>query len=162
MRNEEELTPADRELEEALGSLRPQRPAIDRDALMFRAGRVSAGRRGIFWQAASVALAACLAVSLARGPEVREVERIVRVPVAWVGTSSTTLAQLPDAPADGGYIRIRDIVLREGLDALPVSASAPGDAEDLRELRELLGQERKPATPKLKFSRFLKFIPMGA
>ena len=52
------LTPAELELEAALGSLRPAPPGIDRDRLMFSAGRASVRNPVRRWPAASAALAA--------------------------------------------------------------------------------------------------------
>lgn len=62
MPNEERLSPADRELEAALASLRPVAPDIHPMQMMFEAGRASArtGRR--VWQG----LAAALRLSSAR------------------------------------------------------------------------------------------------
>jgi hypothetical protein len=60
-----ELTPADRELEAALGSLTPAGTGIDRDGLMFDLGRSSGGRQLRIWQGASGLMMAVLAMLIA-------------------------------------------------------------------------------------------------
>ena len=61
MRNEEELTPAEREFQETLGGLRFADASMDRDRLLFRAGQLAARRRGRIWQASTVVLIAIAA-----------------------------------------------------------------------------------------------------
>src|SRR5688500_18394876 len=54
MSDEGNLNAAERELEAALGALRPSPAAVDRDSLMFEAGRRSVGgRRPLAWQVLS-------------------------------------------------------------------------------------------------------------
>ena len=90
MSDEQPLNPAERELEAALGALHPAQVPIDRDRMMFEAGRCSVRpRRGpIVWQTLSSALAAALVVSVSLHRQPREVERVVYVPAAT--TTSTT------------------------------------------------------------------------
>lgn len=63
MSKEYELNPAERELERALGGLKPAALNQERDRLMYRAGQASVERRNRFWPALSAGLALTLAVS---------------------------------------------------------------------------------------------------
>ena len=137
---EERLTPAESELESALRSLRPARAAIDRDRLMFQAGRASARRGGRVWLGATMALAAALGVSLVVRPGPREVVRIVRVepqPTRPKAAPSLPMIYAFVGPADwrgrGQYLKLRQEVLEKGLDALPEpeTTAAPEPREDL-------------------------------
>jgi hypothetical protein len=55
--DKDNLTPAERELEGALRGLKPAGVSIDRDRLMFAAGRASAGRSVFRWRVTSAAAA---------------------------------------------------------------------------------------------------------
>lgn len=140
---EERLTPAESELESALRSLRPARAAIDRDRLMFQAGRASARRGGRVWLGATMALAAALGVSLVVRPGPREVVRIVRVEAEAPKPEVTPARSFIAARAiragrlgRGEYLRLREEVLAKGLDALPQpeTTAAPEPREDLEKL----------------------------
>ena len=136
-----------------LANVPPHAGNLDRDALLFAAGR-AAGRRGAFWPATAVMLAglsAALAVALvARPPTVVEVVRLVSVPTP--ATPENTARQpVPDAPADTAPgpaaspdwvagMRLRQRILRDGVGALPQApwvAPSPssGDVPDLSSLR---------------------------
>lgn len=101
MSDEQPLNPAERELEAALGALHPAQIPIDRDRMMFEAGRCSAHprRRPIVWQTLSGALAAALLVSVSLHRQPRDVERVVYVPASATATTSqqspSTLAAQP-------------------------------------------------------------------
>ena len=69
MHKEEDLTPAERELESALGRLKPAASTLDRDELMFNAGRLAAGRARP-WQIFSVVLMALLLCSVLIRPDI--------------------------------------------------------------------------------------------
>jgi hypothetical protein len=120
-----------------LRRLAPAPAGLDRDALLFRAGRASA-RRGWAWPAATAlatATAASLALVLAlRPPEVQTVERPV---VVVVEKQAPTVPQLqptpPEAPSidatepeptppapgpAGRYLQVQEHLLRWGLDGL--------------------------------------------
>ena len=49
MYNEENLTPAEQELESVLGQLKPIANTLNRDVLMFNAGRATVGKK-LPWQ----------------------------------------------------------------------------------------------------------------
>src|SRR5512143_702108 len=94
MQEQNPIDPADRELEEALGALRPQGSSISREELLFRAGQRSMSARLWVWRGATAAIAALAAIALglfARpvaqpSPQIvyrdRVVERRELVPVA--------------------------------------------------------------------------------
>ena len=131
MPNENGLTPAERELEAVLGGLQPVAVAIERDRLMYRAGQSSAHRRNLAWPILSIALAMMLGVSLLHQPESQmqtvEVEKLVYIkepasPVPLMVHVATPVRQ-PDPyqlQAQASYVKLRDKVLTEGLDVLPV------------------------------------------
>jgi len=140
MQDQERLGPAERELEQALAALRPASAKIDRDRLMFLAGRTSARRRSRLWQCAAgalaVALAAALSAALYARPAPREVERVVYVTVARPPAVPAEAPAAPIATPEPGrwrgepyYLKLRDEVLAKGLDALPAPrgpAAQPG------------------------------------
>jgi hypothetical protein len=141
------MTGADRELESAMGLLKPASSGIDPAAMMFQAGR-SAGRgRQRTWQALAGVLAACLVLSLAARPAPRQVERIVYVPavqaapVATTPDVSTTDASL--ALGMGDYMKLRQQVLEHGMDALPAVQRVRGGSTEARQgVKDLLaGQD---------------------
>jgi hypothetical protein len=136
----QEHLPLDPELsavESALGSLAPARSRIDRDAVMYQAGRAStrpAILRRWGWPAVAATLAALAlgeAALLARRPEVQVVERLVVVPAPAVPSTGTVVSRETAAPerygpldrapgaAETDYERLCRQVVRYGLDALP-------------------------------------------
>ncbi len=140
MSNENGLTPAEIELEAALGGLQPVTVAIERDRLMYRAGQSSARRRNLAWPILSIALALMLGVSLMHQPETKtktvKVEKLVYIPQPAPSTQPTTrMATHTGQPdpyqiqAQANYVKLRDKVLTEGLDALPIrEVSSPQPA----------------------------------
>ncbi|MHC4627414.1 MAG: hypothetical protein ACYTDV_10580, partial [Planctomycetota bacterium] len=73
MHEEEGLTPAEHELESALGRLKPAANTLNRDALMFKAGLAAAGGRRP-WQMFSGVLTLLLLCSILIRPELRRTE----------------------------------------------------------------------------------------
>ncbi len=147
MQDEEFLTPAEHELASALGGLQPAATSIDRDRLMFRAGRASVHRRGRLWQGATGSLALALAVSLVVRPAPRQVERIVTVAQAPRTQEARRVASMDadrwprDArPIQAGYLRLRNAVLTHGVAALPTPHVSPARrVEQAESLEESLG-----------------------
>lgn len=96
-----------------LQSLRPTRPGIDRDRLLYEAGRRAArGRRG--WQVAT--LLACLTAG-ATGLAWHWAPAEVREAVVYVPTVSATLMareSAPDPLTAGMYPELRETALRTG------------------------------------------------
>lgn len=126
-------------LETALRELTP-RCELDREALMFAAGRASARARWAWpcLAAVSTAAAAVLAVILgsrpAPVPEVRVV--YVQVPAPAVADHPPPPAPGPDSsPAPGASdwppvaagMRLREHLFHWGLDGLPLPAAPPSD-----------------------------------
>ena len=150
MRNENGLTPAQKELESTLAGLTPGAVDIPRDRLMFRAGQASARRRTILWAPLSVALAVMLTTSLLirpTPPPAEYIERIVYVPVemsdSWDGALARAEPIHPARPQSHSiisYLNLRDKVLTDGVEALPkpVSTSSAEPVESLEKLLEIL------------------------
>jgi hypothetical protein len=143
--HERELT----ELEAALRRLRPVAAGVDRDELMFNAGRATAGRRAGVYASATVmvaALAAFIGAGTAwwasRSWPRAVVQVTVEKPVLRIVELSPLLPSAREAEAwtgGGDYLKLRDRVLAEGVGALPTlqsgGASAGASLEDLyREL----------------------------
>ncbi len=133
----EPLEPGLNEVAAALAALRPSPPALDRDRLLFNAGRASVSRPWA-WRiaaAASTALAAVLAAVLILRPAPPPVERVVYVrvePAPQPPPKADAPPSPPPAPAESEppaapplysspstpYTRLEDRVLRWGLDGL--------------------------------------------
>jgi len=128
------LTP----FEQALAALQPLPGALDRDRLMFEAGRSTVPRGGWMWPYATAALVLiCTALGgmmlLQRSSRI--VERIVYIPLS-PGESQSVATNPPqtvpsdeamvarasqeDWPPQPGYLSVRQQVLRWGADALPI------------------------------------------
>ncbi len=150
MRNDSSMTPQEQELEAALAGLTPAPASLDRDRLMFAAGRASIRRRTHFWQGMAAMLAVLLTVSVVA--ERRPVERssqprvAVRAPAPEVpvnvAAGPTSSIERREAEAFRQYMRTRRAVLDQGVDALPASPAVgrqPGDPPLTRDsLRDLL------------------------
>jgi len=131
-------------LSAALGGLTPAPPALNRDRLLFEAGRRAGRRRA--WPLAACAFAALsagLGLRLATVPAPAPVERVVYVPasrerqrpedeklvqppVAHAPGSpdqTTVFAAIP-RPAGADYLHLRDQVVRFGADSLPPPPAA--------------------------------------
>ncbi len=127
MQNENGLTPAEKELEAALGGLRPAGATVDRDHVMFMAGRGSVRRQRRIWQGVSTCLALMLAVSILVRPGAKEVE----VGPEYVANDTQDVREMVLAseaaePEDTESlemffegIRMRRAVIDRGVDALP-------------------------------------------
>jgi hypothetical protein len=125
--SERPLDPALTDLERALGALAPVPAALDRDRLLFEAGRRAARRRGWYWPGATAALALLAAglgtaLVLRAGPP--PVERMVSIPAAQP-TPSPDPEEDPPFASRPNYFRLREQLLTRGLEALPVSPPAP-------------------------------------
>ncbi|OHB66307.1 MAG: hypothetical protein A2Y77_06660 [Planctomycetes bacterium RBG_13_62_9] len=130
-----------------MGGLKPARASLNRDQLMFQAGRASARRRNHLWQAVTCCLGIVLAVSIVYRPAPRAVEpypsavasgRMGGSPAhavqsAWATSRPSykredTAGRGYFAPVND-YVRMRGEVLRRGIDALPTSHPAPATDE---------------------------------
>ncbi|MCI0377517.1 MAG: hypothetical protein L0215_07920 [Gemmataceae bacterium] len=126
------------ELERVLTGLQPKPPTLNRDDLLFRAGRASVRGRW-FWPATTLCLgivSACLAVVLwsqpNEGPEIRYVyvRQIVPapqgplvVPQPVPGPDAPEMEQSPPpSPLSGySYWRLQQQAVRFGVDSLPAT-----------------------------------------
>lgn len=152
--------------EAALAALAPAPAALDRDRLMFQAGRAAGGAAGWGWPAATgalTALAAALALVMVLRPPVVTETVVVHVPVEVTPAPAPPKPE-PDTPADSspvtsrpadlaalppvapGYLRLQDQILRWGLDALPAGRPA-APAEPPITVEQLLGESPRPAQP---------------
>ena len=169
MQEHEELNPAQRELEKALGSLKAAPPQIDRDAVMYRAGLVVGRRSCRRYATAATLVAAALGVTLAamHASQPKVVERIVYVPEdAGAPTAARTVEPwpMPDSTPDygrGEYLRLRQEVLAKGLSALPASSHGGGTNEQYQRLRMRLLPRPAADSPPTGFSKFWSLFASG-
>jgi hypothetical protein len=68
MQDHDRLTPGEREMEAAWRDLTPSVLSLNRDQVMFQAGRASTSRQNRLWQAVSSSLAVLLLVSIVSRP----------------------------------------------------------------------------------------------
>lgn len=139
---ENQLSAGDRELERQLKRLEPAGHGIDRDTLMFRAGRTSA-RRGLrVWKAGSGALLLLIGGlafwnSRPAGPihvsETADGGDARSTLSAEVATDASMPARGPCwTVLSGDYLRVRELVTVHGVEALPSTPyeSASSDPTD--------------------------------
>jgi hypothetical protein len=144
---DETLDPQLKALEASLQALAPRAPAIDRDRLLYRAGRASANRRAATWRAwalGSTLAAAGLGVALCfRPPRVVEVEVVRWLPApveqsapsyeqpGLVGSSAVLAAPYFDGRNEPyGQRQLRKLAFDYGADALPQGSTADPNAEN--------------------------------
>jgi hypothetical protein len=162
-------------LEAALKGLAPASVHLDRDRLLFRAGQAAVRRRVWLWPSAAAILAlttVSLAVALALRPAPGVVERtvVVRVPVPappappppprqQPAPSAPSPTPSPDRedvlarePLPEGYLRLRDEVLRWGVDALPSPPPVPAGPPPVTRSTRLL--DLSPLVPGLSWFNF--------
>lgn len=128
-------------METGLRSLTPRAAAIDRDRLLFLAGRTSARRKVAAWRTwavGSTLAAAALALALCSRPAPERVEvevvrwlpasteqRSLAVEFAGPTISSSTLASpYLDHHEPYGQMQLRRLAFDHGVDALPQSSAA--------------------------------------
>lgn len=138
MQDDTGLTPSEKEIEAALGGLRPARAPMNRDRVMFDAGRTSARRQNRIWQGISGFLGIVLLVSVLYRPSATVVETATNVVASDAGSSlpvdgadrlhDSFHRERPDPVAD--YVRMRRAVLRRGIEALPAASPAPSTYDE--------------------------------
>jgi len=149
MRNDDGMTRLERELEAALGTLTPARTNVNRDQVMFCAGRASLRRRNRLWQGVSSTLAILLLVSVVSRSRPAQLDRPGKA-IAQQKPSvlPVNVSSLPIEPVDRQaaeafrqYMRTRRAVLDRGVEALPASSAIgrtpvapPLTREDLKDL----------------------------
>ena len=119
MYNEENLSPAEKELESALGQLKPTANTLSRDVLMFNAGRATAGKKRP-WQLLSSILTVLLFCSIIYRPDLDETGHSSYNPkVDEFQTMQTSFQPLQvEPPGSQAYPILRQNIVRYGLDAL--------------------------------------------
>ena len=133
MRNDDGMTPAERELEATLSSLTPVRPNADRDRVMFTAGRASMRMRKRLWQGVSSTLAVLLLVSTvfrSRPTSPAQAPATIARDAPRPALPSAELIDLQRAEAFRQYVRTRRAVLDRGVEAIPTSAEYRGTRSD--------------------------------
>ncbi|MBN1362892.1 MAG: hypothetical protein JW993_20000 [Sedimentisphaerales bacterium] len=122
MQNDDKLTPMERELELALGGLKPPGVSVNRDRVMFRAGQASMRRRNHLWQGVSAMLVVLLLTSIVSRPDPAGPEQRVET-VAYEPSVSSPGEPLDRQQAEAfrQYVRTRQAVLDRGIEALPAS-----------------------------------------
>lgn len=153
MREEEGLTPAEREFEQALAGLQPAGAAIDRDQLLYRAGYAAGSRKAGPWKAMAALLTIGLATSLVargltnRSPDVQIARRSVGVQPLPVTARQDSPAAEPAGPQPR-YLLLRNEVLEKGMAALP-QGDFSGQTALPRQptLQDPLGESPEPAKP---------------
>ncbi len=149
--NDPAMNPVQRETEALLSGLTPAVHRIDRDHLMFEAGRASARRAGLLWLSAVTVLVGALVVSLLWRPaaEVRTVERIVEVERTPSPSESPVQPVITPGPGPllpdrnymveaAAYARLCRQIIEHGPDALPRSSGSSGSPEPAPTVEELL------------------------
>ncbi len=127
MQNQENLSPAEKALESALGQLKPAAGRMNRDELMFNAGRASSGRKGS-WQMLSGVLTVLLLSSVLIRPDANRSQQLASAPDHGAFEVAQTLER-PARVESGGsleYVTLRQNVIERGLDALPVRRAVGG------------------------------------
>ena len=119
MYNEENLTPAEQELESVLGQLKPIANTLNRDELMFNAGRATAGKKRP-WQMLSGVLTVLLLCSVLVRPDLNGTRSLSSGPEPGQFRMTQTLYQPVQAESPGSlaYPMLRENIVRYGLDAL--------------------------------------------
>ena len=135
MYKEEDMTPSEKALESALGQLKPISNSMNRDELMFKAGRMSAGSKRP-WQIFSSALTILLFCSVLFRSSTSEISN---KPI----DDSIQIAQVRYQPSEidsydsMAYPILRENIIRNGWEALQFSEPA-GNNESVINQKELL------------------------
>ena len=139
MYNEENMNPAGQELESALSQLKPIANTLNRDVLMFNAGRATAGKKRP-WQMLSSVLTVLLFCSVWMRPDLNETQSLPSVPEP----GEFRVAPASYQPVEAGspdslvYPMLRQNIIRYGLDALRFQQGVSGSEphENRKELLE--------------------------
>ena len=138
MYNEENLNPAEQELESALGQLKPIANTLNRDVLMFNAGRATAGKKRP-WQMLSSVLVVLLLCSVWVRPDLNGTQNLPSGPEPdefqmAQASYEPVQAESPDSLV---YPMLRQNIVRYGLDALRFQEGM-SHSEPLENRKELL------------------------
>ena len=110
------LTPAQQRMEAIMGQLSPSARALDRDMLIFEAGRASQGSKRP-WQAMCGILMGLLCGSLIM--HVPQTEPVTPTPVVQQIPIDVPPVEMPQPDRSLVYLKLQKTVLNRGLDALP-------------------------------------------
>jgi hypothetical protein len=135
MQESEPIDPPERELEEALRGMRLAPMPMDGERLWYAAGLAAGRRRASAWRAAAavVALAAGASLLWRPKPPVVTVDRVVVVQREAPPFAAPLLASEQDPQAlvhSADYLRLRDEVVQNGWQSLPVSAGGAGESAE--------------------------------
>jgi hypothetical protein len=138
MYNEENLNPTEQELESALGQLKPIANTLNRDVLMFNAGRAAAGKKRP-WQMLSSVLVVLLLCSVWVRPDLNGTQSLSSGPEPGEfrmaqASYQPVQAESPDSLA---YPMLRQNIVRYGLNALRFQQGM-SHSEPLKDRKELL------------------------
>lgn len=138
MYNEENLTPAEQELESALGQLKPIANTLKRDVLMFNVGRATAGTK-LPWQMLSGVLTVVLLCSVLVRPDLNGARSLSSGPEPGEFQMMQTSFQSVQAESSGSlaYPMLRENIVRYGLDALRFQQGM-SHSEPLKNRKQLL------------------------
>jgi hypothetical protein len=138
MYNEENLNPAEQELESALGQLKPIANTLNRDVLMFNAGRATAGKKRP-WQMLSGVLVVLLLCSVWLRPDLNGTQSLPSAPEPGEFQMAQSLYQPAEveSPDSLAYPMLRENIVRYGLDALRFQEGM-SHSEPLKDRKQLL------------------------
>ena len=138
MYNEENLTPAEQELESVLGQLKPIANTLNRDELMFNAGRATVGKKRP-WQMLSGVLTVLLLCSVLVRPDLNGARSLSSGPEPGEFQMTQILYQPVQAESPGSlaYPMLRENIVRYGLDALRFQQGM-SHSEPLKNRKQLL------------------------
>ncbi|HUU17203.1 MAG TPA: hypothetical protein VMW72_08645 [Sedimentisphaerales bacterium] len=138
MYNEENLTPAEQELESVLGQLKPISNTLNRDVLMFNAGRATAGKK-LPWQMFSGVLIVLFICSVLIRPDLNGARSLSSVPEPgeFQMTRASYQPVQAESPGSLAYPMLRENIVRFGLDALRFQQGV-GHSEPLKNRKQLL------------------------
>ena len=121
MQNQEDLSPAEKALESALGQLTPAANRMNRDELMFNAGRASGGSKGP-WRMLSGVLTVLLLGSVLIRPGLNG-PRELSSPPDVTQYEMARMSNIPIQVESRGsleYVTLRQEIVERGLDAFPL------------------------------------------
>ena len=125
MHKEEGLTPAEQELESVLGRLKPAANTLNRDELMFNAGRAAAGKKQPWQMLSGVLMVLLLCSVLIRSDIYGPRELVSPHDSGQFRMAQTTYRPVQtESPGPLVYPALRRNIVRYGLDALPLEQGA--------------------------------------
>ena len=138
MYEEENMTPSEKALESALGQLKPISNTLNRDELMFKAGRMSAGSKRP-WQIFSSSLTVLLFCSILLRSGSNEINNVPtnKEPNPYQVVQVNYQPAETDTYDSMAYPALRENVIKYGLDALQFNKTG-GNDETLINQKELL------------------------